>query len=692
MPKTLSIPGRQRRPSKIRGRAGAWRRLLHVPLLGLAAAGIMLLAPALASADTSSTLTVVGTSDVSDSGLIPNLIQPGFTKAYPKFTFKYIGTGTGKAIADAESGAVGASALIVHAASLENQFVALGYSKEKYGRALFINDFVLGGPLADPAGVTGNASSNVAQAFADVAAAGINGKATFVSRGGTPGTTVEEHEIWSLVSSAHLAPPGLLLCAVNAQNGGGLTPIAAGNGVTASGQACPGGGALPTAAALPKWYAVTGLEQGPNVQAANACNGFPSGANSCYVLTDRGTYDYLASGADPVGAIPALKIVSRDNSASAPGGPYALINYFHGYIINPSKPDQTVNVTAATDFLNYVTSPTVQKAIAGYLSKTSDPGGAPFKPTASPLLTASKFPANYTATKKLTIKGTLTNAQPGYPLLSGKTVSIDKVVGGLPVSVAHGRTDKQGRYSISFVPPSSGSYQVTTGQIAQIENSKLSPPFGDLLSPSATTAQKVTVHSAITGLRAVSQNGQALIIGGVSPGSGHVKAIVTISGRPVGSKKGYKKLATDRLAANDANFAVVTRLAAGRWQIEVKYSDPKQVAAARTLTVRVTVGANPPRSVSFSSVKVNPGGHIEVSGTISPSISGRAVFVSVLAMKTSGGPPRFGTKHVVKITGGKTKFTARFELTRGYRWILRLVSLHATQPIHDSGLRTINVR
>ena len=105
------------------------RRRLVALLAGLLGVIALLLVPSLARADTSSTLTVVGTSDVSDSGLVPNLIQPQFEKAYPQFTFKYIGTATGTAIASAESGTSGASVLIVHAASLENQFVAQGYSR-----------------------------------------------------------------------------------------------------------------------------------------------------------------------------------------------------------------------------------------------------------------------------------------------------------------------------------------------------------------------------------------------------------------------------------------------------------------------------------------------------------------------------------------------------------------------------------
>src|SRR6202042_2990634 len=121
----------------------------------------------------------------NDSGLIPNLIQPQFQKEFPQFTFKYLPSATGQAIQNAESGTGGPSALIVHAASLENQFVAGGFSyNNQYGNAIFTNDFVLAGPTGDPAGVSTNGANNVAQAFADVAAAGAAGNATFLTRGG----------------------------------------------------------------------------------------------------------------------------------------------------------------------------------------------------------------------------------------------------------------------------------------------------------------------------------------------------------------------------------------------------------------------------------------------------------------------------------------------------------------------------
>jgi ABC-type tungstate transport system permease subunit len=568
---------------------------LHRPavrrLLALAAAtvlSIFFLAATTAHADSSSTLTAVGTSDMSDSGLIPNFIQPVFAKAYPQFTFKYVGTATGVAITDAESGSVGASVLIVHAASLENQFVANGYSYEKYGRAIWINDFVFAGPKEDPAGVAANGAHNIAQAFADVATAGISGKATFVSRGGTPGTTVQEHQIWALVQSSGLAPSGLLLCTVSAADGGGETPIATGHGVTASGQPCPGTG-LPTASQLPSWYVTTALTQGPNVIAANACTGDShSGPNSCYVLTDRGTYDYLSSGTDPAGSIPDLTILTRDDSATAPGGADELINYFHAYIINPSKPNESVNLTAAQDFVNFITSPAIQSELKYYLP-SADPGGPPFSPTASPIITA-KLPRNVKAGKRTAVTGTFVNAEPDYPALAGQRVTIDQLVGGLPVPVDSGTTNSNGAFRIMFKPASTGAYELTTGQISVIENSTLNPPFGDMLSPAATAPVKVTVQGAVTSLHVKSRSGKADVFGKVAPGSGHVHGVVTVFARMVGAKR-FKPVATERLSAGEPKFAVAVRLAAGTWQLKVTFKDRGRVVSGTSRVVEVTIGA-----------------------------------------------------------------------------------------------------
>ncbi|MDQ6729366.1 MAG: hypothetical protein M3022_03430 [Actinomycetota bacterium] len=673
---------RDRRPAFRTHRLGRLAAPLLVVLLVLG------LAPALAQADSPSTLTVVGTSDVSDSGLMSNVLQPAFEQAYPQFSFKYIGTATGTAISNAESGSVGASALIVHAASLENQFVAGGYSHEQYGRAIFTNDFVLAGATGDPAGVAANGANNVAQAFADVALTGAAGKATFVSRGGTPGTTVEEHKLWATVLSANLAPSSLLLCTINATSGGGDTPIASGHGVAASGQPCPNNGALPTASQLPSWYVATGLTQGPNVVAANSCN-LPNGG--CYVLTDRSTYDYLASGIDPAGSIPNLKIVTRDDSASAPGGADALINYFHDYTINPSKPGETVNLTAAQDWANFLTLPSTQAAVGQYLSHTSDPGGAPFKPDASPILSPpAGLPAAYHAGRPVTLTGTVTNAETGFPALGQVKVTLSQLIGNLPVPVASGLTNLTGAYRIRFTPSSSGRYAVSTPPIAKIEDSTLNPVFGDLLSPAVSTPAQVTVHGTVTDLRVEAVAGRALVLGSVAPGFTHADGTVTISARRSG-RGGYHTVAVDRLASGDGNFAVDLPLAAARWQFRARFQDPGRLVASRARSVRGTVGARPTTIVSRFSVRLDRG-RITARARLSRAVGARRASVVLLALRTSGTGARYIPVGHASVRRGARSATIHASLRRGFRWALVLESVAPGQASAYSAQLTVNVR
>ncbi len=488
--------------SRIQGDAGARAGLPHrAPIVRLAiaacmaTAAAMLALPAISSADTSSTLTIVGTSDVSDSHLMQNVVEPAFEAAYPQYSINYIGSGTGAAIANAEAGTSGASVLIVHAASLENQFVSQGFSYPTgaYGNALFTNKFVLAGSTGDPAGIGANDSGNIVQAFIDVATAGIAGNAYFVSRGGTPGTTVEEHAIWALADEdlSSSLPGGLLLCAVNSADGGGEAPIAAGNGVTADGQACPNSGAVPTEAMEPSWYIVTGATQGPNVEDANNCT-YGAG-NNCYVLTDDGTYAYLQSN----GSIPDLTVVTSSNSAStAVGGQYLPINYFHGYIINPSKPGETVNLTAAQDFISLITSPSLQSAIVAYLSTTTfaTKYGAPYTATASPTITAYALVKSVKAGKSVTVFGSVTNDELGYPSLFLEPVTVNEISPTPRANLATSRTYFGKSYIFSFVPPETGTYDVSTGTISKVENNALSPVFGDILEPGQSNVLSITVN------------------------------------------------------------------------------------------------------------------------------------------------------------------------------------------------------
>ncbi len=677
-PEPLARDGRRPRTGHRRGPLIAVLALLLVGVL----------APAAARADTPSTLTVIGTSDVSDSGLMANVLQPAFTQAHPQYTFKYIGTATGTAISQAESGAAGASALIVHAASLENQFVAGGFSAEQYGRAIFTNDFVLAGATRDPAGVGTAGANNVAQAFADVATAGAAGTATFVSRGGTPGTTVEEHKLWALVLSSGLAPSSLLLCEVNATSGGGDTPIAAGHGVTGSGQPCPNSGALPTGSALPSWYVATGLTQGPNVVAANSCN-FPNGG--CYVLTDRGTDDFLASGTDPAGSIPNLKIVTRDDSASAPGGANELINYFHNYSINPNAPNETVNVAAAQAWADFLTAPGTQALVAQYLAHTSDPGGAPFKPDASPILSPpAGLPRTYRAGRPVTLTGTVTNAEPGFPPLNQVKVLLGQAGGNLLVPVTSALTSATGAYRIRFTPAATGSYVVSTPAIAKVEDSSLTPVFGDLLSPAATTLARVTVHGTVTDLRVNAGAGRALFLGSVAPGFAHIKGLVVVTARR-GNRGGYRTVATDRLASGDGNFAVDVPLSAAHWQFRARFQDPGQLVASATRSVRAAVGPRATALVSRFSARVRSG-RVTVHATLRPAAGAAGSKVVLLALRTSGTSARFITVGRTTARPGMRTVTLRGSLRRGFRWVLVLERSARGQATSYTPQVTINVR
>jgi tungstate transport system substrate-binding protein len=684
------FPGRPARPADPCGRAGALRRLPALPFLLLAIAATQLLVPAFASADTSSTLMVVGTSDVSDSGLIPNLIQPEFHSAYPQFSFSYVGTASGTAITDAETGSFGASVLIVHAASLENQFVAGGYSYEQYGRAIFTNDFVLAGPTGDPAGVSAagatNGSNNVVQAFADIAAAGYNSGGTplvtFVSRGGTPGTTVEEHQIWALVGSLATPPAGLNLCTVSAADGGGETPVSSASGL--DGQPC---GGLPPSGDLPTWYVTTGLTQGPNVVNANACTGYVSPANTCYVLTDRGTYDYLASGTDPAGAIPNLAILTRNNSASAPGGANELTNYFHAYIINPAKPGETVNLTAAEDFVNFLTSPALQAQLKTYLDDTTDPGGPPFVADASPGLTETGIPTVDNAGTPVTVTGTLTNAEPGYPALASQVVTVDEIEAGLPVAVASGTTSSSGSYSITFRPTSSGSYQVSTGQIAQIENSALNPVFGDLLSPAATSAVTTSVQGSVSIASSGARAGIVTVSGSIAPGAPDANATVALLARPIGSTGSYSEIGAASLTAGQSSYTITSPLAKGSWQLETSYTDPGQLLAA-TATGVVTVLNPGGSSVSSTKAKVDAG-KLTLTGTISPDPVVTGARVELFALRS--GATKFTKVATATLKTGQTKFTIKVKLKRGYHWILQLEYVQPNQRTSYSKLSTIDV-
>jgi tungstate transport system substrate-binding protein len=561
------------------------RRTHRVALVLTACLAVLLgfmVSPSTSRADDSSTLTVVGTSDVSDSNLMAAVIKPGFeafeASQGKTVTLNYVPLGTGAAIQFAENGT--ASALLVHAASLENQFVAGGFSAEKFGRAIFYGDYVLLGPPSDPAGVMsgGNPSHDIVSAFQKIAAAGAAGTANFVSRGGTPGTTVAEHAIWQQST-------GVPLCVVSTANGGGSAPA------TATSSDC-------STATLPPWYHTTGLSQGLNLANANTCN-YPN--SNCYVLTDRGTYKFLASGGTSgttTNQLPNLQIVTRQNSPAAIGGPNLLVNSFHAYAISASKfagnPNVQINSQGAEDFLNWLTSPPAQTAVGKFLNSQNDP---PFLPDAAPALTASSPAKTVTGGKRLTIKGSLRNLVPGAPNLAGKRVTLlalrKSVVkqnpSALPVRVATTNTNGSGHYTFHYKPNASSRYTVSTGQITQVENNGLNPIYGDLLHATSTAAGSSKVKGAVSLLHVSTHGRVATVVGSLAPAPTNAFGHVSLYAERAGHHK-FTFVGKRSVKAGRKSFTLRYTLASGfRGRVRLKYVDKGQINSGQSATRSVRV-------------------------------------------------------------------------------------------------------
>ena len=160
-------------------------------LLFSLAAGLALLAPVQARAQ--EFITVASTTSTENSGLFKHIL-PIF-RAKTGIEVRVVSQGTGQAL---ETGRRGdADVVFVHARTQEDQFVAEGHGVKRFD--VMYNDFVIVGPVADPAGIKGTTSAS--QAMARIAKAG----APFASRGDDSGTHVAERALWK---SAGVDPAG----------------------------------------------------------------------------------------------------------------------------------------------------------------------------------------------------------------------------------------------------------------------------------------------------------------------------------------------------------------------------------------------------------------------------------------------------------------------------------------------------
>ena len=129
-------------------------------------------------------LRLATTTSTADSGLL-DAILPAFEEEH-NARVDVVAVGTGQAIELGEAG--DADVILVHARAREDAFVAEGHGTHRYD--VMVNDFVIVGPAADPAGVAG--MSSAADALVAVALAG----SPFASRGDDSGTHTKELSLW----------------------------------------------------------------------------------------------------------------------------------------------------------------------------------------------------------------------------------------------------------------------------------------------------------------------------------------------------------------------------------------------------------------------------------------------------------------------------------------------------------------
>ena len=137
------------------------------------------------AAATAQSIVMASTTSTEQSGLFPYLL-PEFKKA-SGIEIKVVALGTGQAIDMARRG--DADVLFVHDQAAEEQFVAEGFSLKRW--PVMYNDFVLVGPVSDPAQIHGKDVVLALKKLASVNAA-------FISRGDKSGTHAAELRFWKM--------------------------------------------------------------------------------------------------------------------------------------------------------------------------------------------------------------------------------------------------------------------------------------------------------------------------------------------------------------------------------------------------------------------------------------------------------------------------------------------------------------
>ena len=249
------------------------------------------------------------TTSTQASGLL-DLLLPELDKD-TGIQVKVIAKGTGAAIRDGMDGNV--DVIFVHARAREEKFVKEGYGTKRY--AVMHNDFVILGPVKDPAGIQGLKSAT--EALNKIATA----KSPFISRGDDSGTHTKEQALWKATGLSLEKKTSTIVKKGKKRE------------VTFIHPAGP-------------WYLSIGQGMGKALTIADE--------KQAYIMADRGTYIKYKFGRD----VPIDLVVLTEGDPLL-ANPYGVIP------INPQKHSH-VKYDLAKEFAEWLVSERGQSVINGY--------------------------------------------------------------------------------------------------------------------------------------------------------------------------------------------------------------------------------------------------------------------------------------------------------------------------------------
>ena len=202
----------------------------------------------------------------------------------------------------------------------------------------------------------------------------------------------------------------------------------------------------------------------------------------------------------------------------------------------------------------------------------------------------------------------------------------------------------------------------------------------------------VTVHAATSNFKVESQGGQGARArhgrprDGTRQGNGHA-----CSPAPWASRARYKTVATERLASNQGNFAILAPLAPGNWNVKVKFSDPR-AGRGRDLADRQ----------DHDRPEADLGHHGELVQEEEQRVHARRHGDAVRRVGREGrtaedqhrigAPAKFAVFGTANLGVGKNKVTFKAKLKRAARWVLQLEYVRPGEAPSFSGLKTITIR